>query len=266
MIRLASTKPHLAKSEKSPSDSTSSAYDSSSSDERNDSPPKKSPPTPPPPSPQRAATVSTAPAPTIENSLPIWEDYMPDIQKNIEELTRALGGYIENNKRKPRSASSSSSSASGSEDKPVAPPPVSSKTEKKGKSLRQALQQTRQKKRKRLQLLFSPSGNLGPRLCPETRGSCYSWPKNSLRLWKKTFNTKCRKVEKKFLPVHPPATRGLRALPPAKRKGGPATLDPALGPGQKKRLLPDRGEGEAKVAPKKWSTKIPPGYWPPRRF
>ncbi len=73
---------------------------------------------------------------------------MPDIQKNIEELTRALGGYIENNKRKPRSASSSSSSASGSEDKPVAPPPVSSKTEKKGKSLRQALQQTRQKKEK----------------------------------------------------------------------------------------------------------------------
>lgn len=47
--------------------------------------------------------------PTIDNSLPIWEDYMPDIQKNIEELTKALGGYLRQNKRTARSSSSSAS-------------------------------------------------------------------------------------------------------------------------------------------------------------
>jgi hypothetical protein len=45
---------------------------------------------PPAPLPSLPAPV----APGADASLPIWEDYMPDLQKNIEDLTRALGAYI----------------------------------------------------------------------------------------------------------------------------------------------------------------------------
>ena len=57
--------------------------------------------------------VTCGAPPTIDNSLPIWEDYMPDLQKNIEELTKALGGYLRQNKRTARSSSTSSSESCG---------------------------------------------------------------------------------------------------------------------------------------------------------
>lgn len=111
MIRLASTtttRPRLAPAEQS---CCSSAYDSASSSTNSDEELTVEKPI--------ASAAPSLPqadkAPTIDNSLPIWEDYMPDIQKNIEDLTKALSSYLDKNKKSVRSPSSSSSS--DSEDK-----------------------------------------------------------------------------------------------------------------------------------------------------
>lgn len=113
MIRLASTKHNSGPSSLSGS-SISSRKSSTSED---DSEPATT-------TPLAIATDAPRPAtaePTIDNSLPIWEDYMPEVER-LEELTRALGKYLEKKKtRTDRSPSSSSSESSDKENKaPVA--------------------------------------------------------------------------------------------------------------------------------------------------
>ena len=113
MIRLAPS----VKSSRSSASSSSSAYDSSSSIEPElPLPVVKPAPLPP--------TPSTPVQPNAEGDLPIWEDYMPDLQQHIEDLTRALGAYIKESSAQPQAGRTSSSSESEAET--VAPPAASS--------------------------------------------------------------------------------------------------------------------------------------------
>ena len=102
MIRLASTK--LNSGPSSLSGSSISSRESSTSEDEGE-----------PATPSPIATAAPCPAtaePTIDNSLPIWEDYMPEVER-LEELTRALGKYLEKKKTQTdRSASPSSLSES----------------------------------------------------------------------------------------------------------------------------------------------------------
>lgn len=122
----------LAANTASTSSSSSSAYDSSSSVET--------------PSPVKIKTkdseesAAVAPLPVEDSGLPIWEDYVPDMQKQLDDLTKALGNYVANSQIRPPpqavgralSATAISSSDSESEAPPVASVrPV--KTSKKGK-------------------------------------------------------------------------------------------------------------------------------------
>ncbi len=123
MIRLASTKHNSGPS--SLSGSSISSRESSTSEDEGE------PATTTPLDSRPIATAAPCPAtaePTIDNSLPIWEDYMPEVER-LEELTRALGKYLEKKKtRTDRSPSSSSSESSDKENKaPVAVVPIKKK-------------------------------------------------------------------------------------------------------------------------------------------
>lgn len=123
----------LAANTASTSSSSSSAYDSSSSVET--------------PSPVKIKTkdseesAAVAPLPVEDSGLPIWEDYLPDMQKQVDEfLTKALGNYVANSQIRPppqavgRALSATAISSSDSESE--APPAASVrpvKTSKKGK-------------------------------------------------------------------------------------------------------------------------------------
>ena len=110
----------LAANTASSSSSSSSAYDSSSSVET--------------PSPVKIEkndleeSAAVTPLPIEDSGLPIWEDYVPDMQKQLDDLTKAFGNYVAQSQSRPPPqavsrallAAASSSSDSESEAPPVA--------------------------------------------------------------------------------------------------------------------------------------------------
>ena len=118
-------------------------------------------PSTPKPQPLQSTSKQTQPAQLAEKTLesvPIWEDYMPDLSREIRDLQRIVAQAVESGslkkkkkkaKKEKSSSSSNSNSSSDSEAEvvkaPPAPPPASSSKKSKSKKVLADLAAAQQK-------------------------------------------------------------------------------------------------------------------------